>query len=70
MLMEDQFEIGKNKGRRTEKTSSTIQINNNWMLGQANINESLQCDKVKFFYCFERPSNLGTGHWVHTRIVV
>jgi hypothetical protein len=29
MLMEDQFEIGKNKGRRTEKTSSTIQINNN-----------------------------------------
>jgi len=27
--MEDQFEIGKNKGRTMERTGSTIQINNN-----------------------------------------
>jgi hypothetical protein len=32
------------------------------MLGQANIDEGLQCDKVKFFGCFEGPSNLGAGH--------
>lgn len=68
--MEDQFEIGKKRGRRTERTGSTIQINNNWMLGQANSDEGLQCDKVKFFCCFERPSNLGAGHWVHTSVVV
>ncbi len=70
MLMEDQFKIGKSKGKRTERTGSAIQINNNWMLGQANIDEGLQCDKVKFFGCFEGPSNLGAGHWVHTSIVV
>jgi hypothetical protein len=29
MFMEDQFEIGKNKGRTMERTGSTIQINNN-----------------------------------------
>jgi hypothetical protein len=29
MLMEDQFKIGKGKGKRTERTSPAIQINNN-----------------------------------------
>jgi hypothetical protein len=29
MLMEDQFEIGKNKGRTTKRIGSTTQINNN-----------------------------------------